>query len=86
MACAVSKKYKKYFTSDIIRNIARSKISANDVEVEHLVKSFMYYRGMNRKRFISAFKKLKVLVLSTLSKLLDTTDSDDDAYEIILGP
>ena len=44
----------------------------------------MHSSDMNRKRFISAFKKLKLSVLVSLSKVLDS--SDDDAYEIIMGP
>ena len=55
----------------------------NDVKVEHLVRSCMHFRDMNHKRFISAFKKLKLSVLATLSNLLNTTD---DPYEILLGP
>ena len=47
------------------------------------MQSCMHFRDMNRKRFIHAFKKLKLLVLATLSKLHNTSD---DPYEIILGP
>ena len=93
MACAVSKKYKKLreclpdnfkkYASIVIRTVSRGKISASDVEVEHLVRTCMHFRDMNRKRFINAFKKLKS-VLAILSKVLDS--SDDDAYEIIMGP
>ena len=94
VACAVSKKYKKLreclpdnfkrYASNVIRTISQGKISTSDVEVEHLVRSCMHFRDMNRKRFISAFKKLKLSVLATLSKVLD--GCDDDAYEIIMGP
>ena len=93
LACAVSKKYKKLrqhlpdnfskYASNVIRTITRRKISSSDIEVEHLVKTCMHFKEMNCKRFISAFKKLKLSVLATLSKLLDTTD---DPYEILLGP
>ena len=94
VACAVSKKYKKLhenfpknnfrlYVSNIIKNLSRKKITSSDVEVEHLVQSCMYFRDMNRKKFIHAFKTLKLLVLATLSKLQDTSD---DPYEIILGP
>ena len=93
LACAVSKKYKKLcqhlpdnfskYASNVIRNITRRKISSSDIEVEHLVKTCMHFKEMNCKRFISAFKKLKLSVLATLSKSLDTTD---DPYEILLGP
>ena len=94
VACAVSKKYKKLrenlpknnfksYVLNIIKNLSRKKITSSDVEVEHLVQSCMYFRDMNRKKFIHAFKKLKLLVLATLSKLQDTSD---DPYEIILGP
>ena len=51
--------------------------------MEHLVQSCMYFRDMNHKKIIHAFKKLKLLVLATLSKLQDTSD---DPYGIILGP
>ena len=89
VACAVSKKYKKLrenfpknnfksYISNIIKNLNRKKITSSDVEVEHLVQSSMYFRDMNRKKFIHAFKKLKLLVLATLSKLQDTSD---DPYE-----
>ena len=71
------------YTSNVIRTITRGKISVNDVEVEHLVRSCMHYRDMNRTKFITAFKKLKLSVLATLSKLIDTSD---DVYEILLGP
>jgi len=64
----------------------RGKFSANDIEVEHLVRSCMHFRDMNRKRFMSVFKKLKLSVLVTLSKLLDASDNADDVYELILGP
>ena len=93
LACAVSKKYKKLrqhlpdnfskYASNVIRNITRRKISSSDIEVEHLVKTCMHFKEMNCKRFVSAFKKLKLSVLATLSKLLDTTD---DPYEILFGP
>ena len=94
MACAVSKKYKKLrenfpknnfklYVSNIIRNLSRKKITTNDVAIEHLVQSCMHFRDMNSKKFIHAFKKLKLLVLATLSKLHDTSD---DPYEILLGP
>ena len=93
VACAVSKKYKKRreclpnnftkYVSNVIRSITRGKTSVNDVKVEHLVRSCMHFRDMNHKRFISAFKKLKLSVLATLSNLLNTTD---DPYEILLGP
>ena len=94
VACAVSKKYKKLrknlpknnfksYVLNIIKNLSRKKITSSDVEVEHLVQSCMYFRDMNRKKIIHAFKTLKLLVLATLSKLQDTSD---DPYEIILGP
>ena len=93
LACAVSKKYKKLrqhlpdnfskYASNVIRTITRRKLSSSDIEVEHLVKTCMHFKEMNCKRFISAFKKLKLSVLATLSKLLDTTDNP---YEILLGP
>ena len=71
------------YVSNIIKKLSRKKITSSDVEVEHLVQSCMYFRDMNRKKIIHAFKKLKLLVLTTLSKLQDTSD---DPYEIILGP
>ena len=73
----------KNYASNVIKTISQGKISASDVEVEHLVRTCMHFRDMNRKRFISAFKKLKLSVLVTLSKVLDS--SDDDAYEVIMG-
>ena len=93
VACAVTKKYKKLreclpdnftkYVSNVTRAITKGKVSINDVEVEHLVRSCMHFRDMNSKRFKSAFKKLKLLVLATLSKLLDTSD---DPFEVIMGP
>ena len=93
LACAVSKKYKKLreclpsnftkYVSNVTRAITKGKISLNDVEVEHLVKSCMHFRQMHYKRFTSAFKKLKLLALAAFSKLLDTCD---DPHEVILGP
>ena len=72
--------FKKY-ASIVIRTVSRGKISASDVEVEYLVNTCIHFSDMNRKRFISAFKKLKLSVLVSL--LLDS--SNDDAYEIIMG-
>jgi len=75
VACAVTKMYKKLrecfpnnfnnYVSKIIRTDIRGKFSANDIEVEHLVRSFMLFKDDNRK-FI---KNLKLSVLATLSKL-----------------
>jgi len=93
VACAATKKYKKLceclpnnFVSKIIRTNMRGKFSANDIELEHLVRFCMLFRDNNRKKFISYFKILKLSVLETLSKLHDASDNVDDAYELILGP
>ena len=89
LACAISKKYKKLpdnfkkYSSNMIRNITRSKFTPNYLETEHLVKSCMYFRGTNHKKFISAFRKLKLSALATLSKLHETSE---DPVEILLGP
>ena len=89
LACAISKKYKKLpdnfkkYSSNMLRNITRSKFTPNDLETEHLVKSCMYFRNANHKRFISAFRKLKLSALATLSKL---HESSEDPVEILLGP
>ena len=89
LACAISKKYKKLpdnfkkYSSSMMRNITRSKFTPNDLETEHLIKSCMYFRDTNHKRFISAFRKLKLSALATLSKLHETSE---DPVEILLGP
>ena len=87
LACAISKKYKKLpdtfkYSSNMMRNITRTKFTPNDLEIEHLVKSCMYFRDTNHKRFISAFRKLKLSALATLSKLHETSE---DPVEILLG-
>ena len=68
--------YFKKYASNVIITISRGKISASNVEVEHLVKTCMHFRNMNHKRFIRTFKKLKLSVLVTLSKVLDSSDDD----------
>ena len=89
LACAVSKKYKKLpdnfkkYSSSMMRNITRSKFTPNDLETKHLIKSCMYFRDTNHKKFISAFRKLKLSALATLSKLHETSE---DPVEILLGP
>ena len=67
----------------MMRNITRSKFTPNDLETKHLIKSCMYFRDTNHKRFISAFRKLKLSALATLSKLHETSE---DPVEILLGP
>jgi len=66
VACAVTKKYKKLheclpdnfnnYVSKIIRTSMRGNFSANDIELEHLVRSCMLFREKSRKKFISIFK------------------------------
>ena len=89
LVCAISKKYKKLpdnfkkYSSSMMRNITRSKFTPSDLETEHLIKSCMYFRDTNHKKSISAFRKLKLSALATLSKLHETSE---DPVEILLGP
>ena len=77
--------YFKKYASNVIITISRGKISASkNVELEHLVKTCVHFRNMNHKRFISTFKKLKLSVLVTLSKVLDISLMMIH-YEIIMG-
>ena len=77
LACAVSKKYKKL--PDNLKKYSSN--LSNDLETEHLVKSCMHFRDTNHKRFIITFRKLKLLVLATLSKLHET--SEESCWDLV---
>jgi len=43
--------------------------SANDIELEHPVRSCMLFRDSNRKKFISTFKNLKLSIFGNPIKI-----------------
>ena len=95
VAYSVTKKYKvlresmgakfNNYVSNLTRRVSRCTLASARVEAEHLVKTCLHFKDMHRKKFVNAFKKLKLSVLATLSKALDASE-DGDAFDILLGP